>query len=97
MMLKMIESNCRKRRTEESQPSQCVDWPSLVTLRSCCLRISHVYFSNRAAVLCYLERYEEAELDSERPLALVPEFSKAHAKLGLSPYFLKDYEGSVEF
>lgn len=26
---------------------------------------SHVYFSNRAAALCYLERYEEAELDAE--------------------------------
>ena len=58
--------------------------------------MSHVYFANRAAALCYLERYEEAELDSERSLALLPEFSKAHARLGLSQYFLKDYEGSVE-
>jgi len=57
---------------------------------------SHVYFANRAAALCYLERYEEAELDSERSLALVPEFSKAHARLGLSRYFLKDYEGAVD-
>ena len=57
---------------------------------------SHVYFSNRAAALCYLERYEEAELDSERALALDPEFGKAHARLGLSRYFLKDYHGAVE-
>ena len=57
---------------------------------------SHVYFSNRAAALCYLERYEEAELDAERALALHPEFGKAHARLGLSRYFLKDYHGAVE-
>lgn len=57
---------------------------------------SHVYFANRAAALCYLERYEEAELDAERALALEPEFSKAHARLGLSRYFLKDFQGAVE-
>lgn len=57
---------------------------------------SHVYFSNRAAALCYLERYEEAELDAERSLALSPEYGKAHARLGLSRYFLKDYYGAVE-
>lgn len=57
---------------------------------------SHVYFSNRAAAMCYLERYEEAELDSERSLALQPEYGKAHARLGLSRYFLKDYGGAVE-
>ncbi len=57
---------------------------------------SHVYFSNRAAALCYLQRYEEAELDAERSLALNPEYGKAHARLGLSRYFLKDYYGAVE-
>ncbi len=57
---------------------------------------SHVYFSNRAAALCYLERYEEAELDAERALALDPEFGKAHARLGLARYFLRDYDGAVE-
>ncbi len=57
---------------------------------------SHVYFSNRAAALCYLERYEEAELDAERSLALNPEYGKAHARLGLSRYFLRDYYGAVE-
>lgn len=57
---------------------------------------SHVFFSNRAAALCYLERYEEAELDAERALALDPEFGKAHARLGLARYFLKDYHGAVE-
>ena len=57
---------------------------------------SHVFFSNRAAALCYLERYEEAELDAERALALDPEFGKAHARLGLARYFLRDYDGAVE-
>ena len=57
---------------------------------------SHVYFSNRAAALCYLERYEEAELDAERSLALHPEYGKAHARLGLSRYFLRDYYGAIE-
>eukprot|EP00557_Chaetoceros_sp_GSL56_P010595 CAMPEP_0176485522 /NCGR_PEP_ID=MMETSP0200_2-20121128/5082_1 /TAXON_ID=947934 /ORGANISM="Chaetoceros sp., Strain GSL56" /LENGTH=793 /DNA_ID=CAMNT_0017882167 /DNA_START=214 /DNA_END=2595 /DNA_ORIENTATION=- len=57
---------------------------------------SHVFFANRAAAFCYLERYEEAELDAERALALEPEFAKAHARLGLSRYFLKDFQGAVE-
>jgi tetratricopeptide (TPR) repeat protein len=57
---------------------------------------SHVYFSNRAAAFCYLERYEEAELDAERSLALHPEYGKAHARLGLSRYFLKDYFGAID-
>jgi tetratricopeptide (TPR) repeat protein len=57
---------------------------------------SHVYFSDRAAALCYVVRYEEAELDAERALVLHPEFGNAHARLGLSRYFLKDYHGAVE-
>jgi tetratricopeptide (TPR) repeat protein len=57
---------------------------------------SHVYFSNRAAAFCYLERYEEAEEDSEMSLALVPTYGKAHARLGLSRFFLGDYSGAIE-
>jgi tetratricopeptide (TPR) repeat protein len=57
---------------------------------------SHVYFSNRAAALCYLERYEEAEEDSEMSLALVPTYGKAHARLGLSRFFMGDYSGAIE-
>jgi tetratricopeptide (TPR) repeat protein len=56
---------------------------------------SHVYYSNRAAALCYLERYEEASKDSERAVALKPTYGKAHARLGLSRFFLTDYEGAV--
>ena len=56
---------------------------------------SHVYFSNRAAALCYLERYEEAEHDAEQSLALNPTYGKAHARLGLSQFFMGDYAGAV--
>jgi tetratricopeptide (TPR) repeat protein len=57
---------------------------------------SHVYYSNRAAALCYLEQYTEAANDSELALKLRPTYGKAHARLGLSRFFLGDYEGSVE-
>lgn len=57
---------------------------------------SHVYYSNRAAALCYLERYEEAEADSEHSLMLVPTYGKAHARLGLSRFFMGDYTGAID-
>lgn len=57
---------------------------------------SHVYYSNRAAALCYLERYEEAEADSEHSLLLVPTYGKAHARLGLSRFFMGDYAGAID-
>jgi tetratricopeptide (TPR) repeat protein len=56
---------------------------------------SHVYYSNRAAALCYLERYREAERDSLSSLRLVPGYGKAHARLGLSRFFVGDYEGAA--
>ena len=56
---------------------------------------SHVYYSNRAAALCYLERYSEAIADSEKSLELNPSYGKAHARLGLSRFFLQDYAGAV--
>mmetsp|Transcript_16715 Transcript_16715/g.38584 ORF Transcript_16715/g.38584 Transcript_16715/m.38584 type:complete len:756 (-) Transcript_16715:199-2466(-) len=56
---------------------------------------SHVYYSNRAAALCYLERYEEAVRDSEVAIYLKPTYGKAHARMGLSKYFLNDYEASI--
>ena len=57
---------------------------------------SHVYYSNRAAALCYLERYEEAVLDSEVAIYLKPTYGKAYARMGLSKYFLNDFEASIE-
>ena len=52
---------------------------------------SHVYFSNRATALCYLEHYKDAEADSAHSLSLVPTYGKAHARLGLSKFFMGDY------
>ena len=56
---------------------------------------SHVFYSNRAAALCYLERYEEAEMDSETSIRLRPEYGKGWARLGLSRFFLRDYGAAV--
>jgi small glutamine-rich tetratricopeptide repeat-containing protein alpha len=57
---------------------------------------SHIFFSNRAAALCYLSRYAEVESDCERAIALSPNYGKAHARLGLARYYLEDYEGAEE-
>mmetsp|Transcript_3157 Transcript_3157/g.4782 ORF Transcript_3157/g.4782 Transcript_3157/m.4782 type:complete len:623 (+) Transcript_3157:3-1871(+) len=56
---------------------------------------SHVYFSNRSAALCYLERYHEASKDAEQSLKLVPSYGKAYARLGLARFCLNDFEGAV--
>ena len=58
--------------------------------------LSHVYYSNRAAALCYLERYDEAEEDSLKSLSLNPSYGKAHARLGLSRFFMQNYVGAIE-
>ena len=45
---------------------------------------SHVFNSNRAAALCYLEQFKEAEVDSETSIRLRPDYGKGWARLGLS-------------
>jgi tetratricopeptide (TPR) repeat protein len=42
-----------------------------------------------------LKRYSAAATDARRAIALAPTFGKAHARLGQSLYFLKDYEGAL--
>ena len=56
---------------------------------------THVYYSNRSAAHCYLEQYEEAAEDSKKSLELNPTYGKAHARLGLSRYFLNDLPGAI--
>jgi len=56
---------------------------------------SHIYLSNRAASLLSLKRYSAASVDARRAITLAPTFGKAHARLGQSLYFLKDYNGAV--
>ena len=43
-----------------------------------------------------MKKYAEAATDARRAVALAPTFGKAHARLGQSLYFLKDYDGAVE-
>jgi len=56
---------------------------------------SHIYLSNRAAALLSLKRYSAASVDARRAITLAPTFGKAHARLGQSLYFLKDFAGAV--
>jgi tetratricopeptide (TPR) repeat protein len=56
---------------------------------------SHVFLSNRSAALLSLKRYSAAATDARRAIALAPTFGKAHARLGQSLYFLKEYESAV--
>eukprot|EP00956_Cyclotella_meneghiniana_P009608 scaffold13251_cov78-Cyclotella_meneghiniana.AAC.4 len=57
---------------------------------------SHVYYSNRAAAYCYLGQYAAAADDCLTSIEINPEYEKAHARLGLSRFFLEDFEGAVE-
>lgn len=57
---------------------------------------SHVYYSNRAAAYCHLNKYQEAVNDCKSSLQLVPDYVKAYSRLGLSYFFLEQYEDAVE-
>ena len=57
---------------------------------------SHVYFSNRAAALLSMKKFGDAILDSERSLALKPDYGKAHARLGLAHFLSGNYRQSME-
>jgi tetratricopeptide (TPR) repeat protein len=57
---------------------------------------SHVYYSNRAAALVSMKRFTEAVQDSERSLALKPDYGKAHARLGLAHFLMGNYRPAVE-
>ena len=56
----------------------------------------HVYYSNRAAALCYLERYSDAERDSLAAIQLEPTYGKAHARLGLCRFLTHQYGLAME-
>lgn len=95
------ESHADKYKTRGNQCMVARDYPSALQAYTRAVELSpagpqsHVYYSNRAAALCYLERYRDAERDSLRSLQLVPTYGKAHARLGLSRFFLGDYVGAV--
>lgn len=57
---------------------------------------SHVYFSNRAAALLSMKQFGDAIVDSERSLALKPDYGKAHARLGLAHFLSGNYRPAME-
>jgi len=57
---------------------------------------SHVYYSNRAAAFCHMNKYQEAVEDCLLSLQLSPDYVKAYSRLGLSYFFLEQYEESIE-
>jgi len=56
---------------------------------------TYVYYSNRAAALCYLGDYDAAVDDCKKSIQLNPKYEKAHTRLGLSLFFHGDYQGAV--
>jgi len=56
----------------------------------------YIYYSNRAAALCFLQDYEAAADDATASIRLKADYGKAHARLGLSLFFLGHYEEAVE-
>ncbi|CAE7500374.1 SGT2, partial [Symbiodinium microadriaticum] len=56
---------------------------------------SHIYYGNRAAAYCHLNRYELAAADCEAAIALNSSYVKAYSRLGLSRFFLGQYSAAV--
>ena len=91
-----------KKKTQGNQYMAQKDYPAAYEAYTEAIRLSskgpqsHVYYSNRAASLCYLERYHDAEHDSLQSIQLKPTYGKAHARLGLSRFFMADYPGAMD-
>lgn len=56
---------------------------------------SHIYFSNRAAAYCSLKKWNDAIKDCKDSLQLVPDFTKAVARLGLANFYAENFEDAV--
>lgn len=54
----------------------------------------YVYYSNRAAALCFMQDYQGAAEDAAIATELKPDYGKAYARLGLSLFFLERYRES---
>lgn len=64
---------------------------------------SHIYFANRSAAYCHLNKYKEAIKDCEASVKLSPTYAKAYSRLGLCHFCLnasseavRAYEKAVE-
>ena len=56
---------------------------------------SHVYYSNRSAAYLSLNQYKSSISDSEKSLALSPEYAKAYSRLGLAYFACSRYSEAV--
>jgi len=56
---------------------------------------SHTFHSNRSAVYCKLERWEEALSDGDQCVELSPPWFKGHVRRGDALMGLKDYERAL--
>jgi len=56
---------------------------------------SHIYFSNRAAAYCSLKKWNDAIKDCKDSLQLVPDFTKAVARLGLANFYAENFDDAV--
>jgi small glutamine-rich tetratricopeptide repeat-containing protein alpha len=57
---------------------------------------SHIYYSNHAAALMYLGKFNEVIDNCEKSIALKPSYSKAYSRMGAAQIQLKDYDGAIE-
>jgi small glutamine-rich tetratricopeptide repeat-containing protein alpha len=56
---------------------------------------THVYYSNRAAALMNLKRFDDAIEDCESAIGLSPDYIKAHTRLAQATFFAKKYDDCV--
>jgi small glutamine-rich tetratricopeptide repeat-containing protein alpha len=97
-----LESQAEDLKFKGNTAINAKDFDSAAKLYSEALKLtpegpnSHVYYSNRAAAYCHLNRYQDAVDDCHSSIALVPDYVKAFSRLGLSNFFLEKYEDAVE-
>lgn len=56
---------------------------------------AHIYYANRAAAYCHLSDYKQAIKDCEASIRKCPTYTKAHSRLGLAHFFLKNYAAAA--
>ena len=78
------------------------DYTGAIDLYTQALRLSsagsnsHIYYCNRAAALCHVNKYADAIQDCNAALKLNPQYVKAYSRLGLCYFFLEQYEKAID-